>query len=400
MPRMSRVFILLLDSLGVGATPDAARFGDAGANTLGHIAAWAAGQGTPLQVPNLARLGLGAAALLASGEWPAGFTQRDGFTAVYGAARERSTGKDTQSGHWEIAGAPVDFDWGYFPHTPPSFPAVLLDALQARTGVPGFLGNCHASGTEIITRLGDEHVASGQPIAYTSGDSIMQIAAHEAHFGLERLYAVCEAAFELVKPYNIGRVVARPFLGSEGRYHRTANRHDYAVAPPGATLLDHVRAAGGEVIALGKVSDIFAGQGVSRVLKGVDNMALFDALLQAMDQAPSGALCFVNFVDFDQLFGHRRDTAGYAGALQAFDARLPEFMAKLQPGDLAVITADHGCDPTWPGSDHTREHIPMLFFGPGVDSRALPVSSSFSDIGQTLASHLGVAPLLHGHSVL
>lgn len=400
MPRMSRIFILLLDSLGVGATPDAARFGDAGANTLGHIAAWATSQGTPLQLPNLELLGLGAAAAIACGEWPAGFTQRDGFTGVYGAARERSTGKDTQSGHWEIAGAPVDFEWGYFPHAPPSFPASLLDALQARTGVPGWLGNCHASGTEIITRLGDEHLASGKPIAYTSGDSIMQIAAHEDHFGLERLYSVCEAAFELVKPYNIGRVVARPFLGSEGRYRRTANRHDYAVAPPGATLLDHVRAPGGEVIALGKVRDIFAGQGVSRVLKGADNMALFDALLQCMDQAQDGSLSFVNFVDFDQLFGHRRDTAGYAQALRAFDARLPEFITKLQPGDLAVITADHGCDPTWPGSDHTREHIPMLFFGPGVASRALPVSSSFSDIGQTLASHLGVSPLLHGHSVL
>ncbi|MDP2323449.1 MAG: phosphopentomutase, partial [Gammaproteobacteria bacterium] len=255
-------------------------------------------------------------------------------------------------------------------------------------------------GTEIIMRLGDEHLATGKPIAYTSGDSIMQIAAHEEHFGLQRLYAVCEAAFELVKPYNIGRVVARPFLGSEGRYHRTVNRHDYAVAPPGATLLDHVRDAGGEVIALGKVSDIFAGQGVSRVLKGADNMALFDALLESMDQSHSGSLSFVNFVDFDQLFGHRRDTAGYARALHAFDARLPEFMAKLQAGDLAVITADHGCDPTWAGSDHTREHIPMLFFGLGVEGRALPISSSFSDIGQTLASHLGVSPLLHGHRVL
>ena len=199
MPRMSRVFILLLDSLGVGATPDAARFGDAGANTLGHIAAWSAEQGAPLQLPNLERLGLGAAAALASGVWPAGFKKRDGFTGVYGAARERSTGKDTQSGHWEIAGAPVDFEWGYFAHSPPSFPAVLLGALQARTGVPGFLGNCHASGTEIITRLGDDHVANGKPIAYTSGDSIMQIAAHEECFGLERLYAVCEAAFEYMK---------------------------------------------------------------------------------------------------------------------------------------------------------------------------------------------------------
>lgn len=397
---MPRAFILLLDSLGIGATPDAARFGDEGANTLGHIAAWAASTGAPLQLPNLEALGLGGAAQLASGQWPQGFNRRSGFTGAFGAARERSTGKDTQSGHWEIAGVPVDFDWGYFPPNAPSFPQQLLEALQARTGVAGFLGNCHASGTEIINRLGDQHVASGKPIIYTSADSVFQIAAHEQHFGLERLYALCEAAFELVKPYNIGRVIARPFLGENGNYRRTANRHDYAVAPPSATLLDHVKNAGGEVVALGKISDIFAQQGVSRGVKGVDNMALFDALLKTMDEVGNGSLSFVNFVDFDQLFGHRRDVAGYAQALREFDARLPEFLAKLVPGDLAVITADHGCDPTWPGSDHTREHIPLLFFGPGLKPRALGISSSFSDLGQTLASHLGLPPLLHGHSVL
>lgn len=390
----------MLDSFGIGAAPDAQAFGDAGANTLGHIARWAEGQGAPLTLPNLERLGLGAAAATACGQWPAGFAQRDGFAAAYGAARERSTGKDTQSGHWEIAGLPVEFEWGYFPSTTPSFPQALTDALQAQTGVAGFLGNCHASGTEIINRLGDEHCASGKPIIYTSGDSVFQIAAHEQHFGLERLYRACEAAFELVKPYNIGRVIARPFVGADGNYRRTANRHDYAVAPHGATLLDHVINAGGEVIALGKISDIFAGQGVSRVIKGANNMALFDALLGAADEAGDGSLTFVNFVDFDQSFGHRRDVAGYAQALRELDLRLPEFMAKLRPGDLTVITADHGCDPTWPGSDHTREHIPMLYFGPGVQGRALDVSSSFSDIGQTLAHHLCIPPLAHGRSVL
>jgi phosphopentomutase len=397
---MSRAFILLLDSFGLGATPDAVQYGDVGANTFGHIAAWAAEQGQPMQLPNLERLGLAAAAQLASGEWAAGFHQRDGFEGAYGVARERSTGKDTQSGHWEIAGVPVTFDWGYFPRTVPSFPAELTDELQRQTGVAGWLGNCHASGTEIINLYGDEHVATGKVIIYTSADSVMQIAAHEEHFGLDRLYAICEAAYQLVKPYNIGRVIARPFTGSNGNYKRTSNRHDYAVPPPSKTLLDHVKDEGGEVIALGKISDIFATMGVSRVVKGADNMALFDALLKVEEEAGDKSLTFVNFVDFDMMFGHRRDIAGYSNALHEIDARLPAFMAKLKPGDLVVITADHGCDPSWPGSDHTREHIPMIFFGPGIAPRALPIADTFSDIGATLAKHLGVSPLSHGTAQL
>ncbi|MBW3511256.1 phosphopentomutase [Janthinobacterium sp. NKUCC06_STL] len=397
---MSRAFILLLDSFGLGATPDAAKYGDAGANTFGHIASTVAKSGKTLKLPNMERLGLGAAAHLASGEWATGFDQRDGFTGAYGAARERSTGKDTQSGHWEIAGVPVEFDWGYFPRTTPSFPADLTDKLKAMSGVPGFLGDCHASGTDIINKHGDEHVATGKLIIYTSGDSVMQIAAHEESFGLERLYEVCEMAFKLVEPYNIGRVIARPFTGSNGNYTRTSNRHDYAVAPPSKTLLDHVKNAGGEVVGLGKISDIFATQGISRVVKGVDNMALFEALLKTADEVQDKSLTFVNFVDFDQAFGHRRNVEGYADALREMDGRLPEFMAKLKEGDLVVITADHGCDPTWHGSDHTREHIPMIFFGPGVAPRALGISESFSDIGQTLAKHLGVPPLANGTSLL
>jgi phosphopentomutase len=397
---MSRAFILLLDSFGLGALPDADKYGDAGANTFGHIARWAAQEGKPMSLPNLEKLGLAAAAHIATGKWADGFAQRDGFTGAYGVARETSTGKDTQSGHWEIAGVPVTFDWGYFPKTVPSFPQELTDALQQKSGVPGFLGNCHASGTEIINRLGDEHVASGKPILYTSADSVLQIAAHEEHFGLDELYALCEIAFELVKPYNIGRVIARPFVGSNGDYKRTSNRHDYAVNPPAPTLLDHVKEAGGEVIALGKISDIFAAQGVTQLIKGPDNMALFDRLLEAADSAPDKSLTFVNFVDFDMMFGHRRDIPGYSNALHELDARLPSFLAKMKEGDIAVITADHGCDPSWPGSDHTREHIPMLFFGPGIAPRALPVSPTFSDIGATLAQHLGVKPTLHGTPVL
>ncbi|MCG2586067.1 phosphopentomutase [Massilia sp. TS11] len=397
---MKRAFILLLDSFGLGHLPDAASYGDEGANTFGHIAAWAAAQGRPLRLPNLEKLGLAAAAHTASGSWAEGFQRRTDFSGAYGVARERSTGKDTQSGHWEIAGVPVTYDWGYFPKTVPSFPQALTDALQAQSGVPGFLGNCHASGTTIINELGDEHVASGKPILYTSADSVLQIAAHEEHFGLERLYALCELAYELVKPYNIGRVIARPFVGSAGNYKRTANRHDYAVPPHAPTLLDHVKNDGGQVIALGKISDIFAGQGVTELRKGPDNMALFEELLKVADEAGDKSLTFVNFVDFDMLFGHRRDVAGYAAALEELDARLPEFMDKLRDGDLVVFTADHGCDPTWPGSDHTREHIPALFFGPQVQPRQLGISDSFSDIGQTLARHLGVPPLQHGQALL
>jgi phosphopentomutase len=397
---MSRAFILLLDSFGLGALPDAGKYGDTGANTLGHIAKWAADAGKPLSLPNLESIGLGAAAHKASGEWPAGFDKRDGFTGAWSVAREKSTGKDTQSGHWEIAGVPVLFDWGYFPQTVPTFPQALTDQLAAITNVPGWLGNCHASGTTIITELGDEHVATGKPIIYTSADSVMQIAAHEEHFGLERLYQVCEAAYELVKPYNIGRVIARPFTGANGNYKRTSNRHDYAVPPVAPTLLDHVKDAGFEVIALGKISDIFAGQGVTQLIKGADNMALFDRLLEVADTAPDKSLTFVNFVDFDMHFGHRRDVAGYANALHELDARLPDFIGKLKEGDLVVITADHGCDPTWAGSDHTREHIPMLFFGPAAPARELPVSDTFADIGATLAHHLGVKPLANGTALL
>lgn len=397
---MSRAFILLLDSFGLGALPDADQYGDTGANTFGHIAEWAAKEGKPMSLPNLERLGLAAAAHKASGAWAEGFAQRDGFTGAWGVAREQSTGKDTQSGHWEIAGVPVLFDWGYFPKTVPSFPKELTDKLQELTGVPGWLGNCHASGTTIIDELGDEHVASGKPILYTSADSVLQIAAHEESFGLERLYEVCEAAYELVKPYNIGRVIARPFLGANGKYKRTSNRHDYAVPPTAPTLLDHVKNEGGEVIALGKISDIFAAQGVTRLVKGPDNMALFDRLLEVADEAPDKSLSFVNFVDFDMHFGHRRDVAGYSNALHELDARLPEFMAKLKEGDLVVITADHGCDPTAPGSDHTREHIPMIFFGPNVAPQELPTAPTFSDIGATLAKHLGVKPLSNGTALL
>lgn len=405
---MKRALLLVLDSFGIGASADAGRFGDAGANTLLHIAeACARGEANnalrhgPLQLPNLARLGLGHAAALSGGEFPPGLRADIEVAGAYGYARELSSGKDTPSGHWEMAGVPVLFDWGYFAARENSFPAELLDALIARGDLPGILGNCHASGTTILEQLGDEHVATGKPILYTSADSVLQIAAHEEHFGLERLLALCELARELCDPYNIGRVIARPFRGDgPGSYARTGNRRDYAVPPPAPTLLDRLCAAGGQVYAVGKIGDIFAHRGISKLYKADGNDALFDATLQALRDAPTNTLVFSNFVDFDMLYGHRRDIAGYAAALEAFDRRLPELLAQMQPGDLLLLAADHGCDPSTPGSDHTREHIPVLAWGNGVAAGSLGERETFADIGQTLADFFGLPSCSHGRSFL
>lgn len=396
-----RAFILVMDSFGIGGAPDAARFGDVGADTFGHIAAYRAAHASgPLVVPNLARLGLAAASQMATGREPAGVATTARVDAAWGFAVEVSRGKDTPSGHWEMAGAPVMIDWGYFPPGPPSFPRELTNALVARANLPGLLGNRHASGTQIVDELGGEHIRSGKPIVYTSADSVFQIAAHEESFGLARLYEVCEVARELVDRYNVGRVIARPFVGREGAFRRTGNRRDYAVPPPAQTLLDRLIVAGGEVIAVGKVSDIFAHQGVSRTIKAEGNQALVDATLRAAREAGDRSLVFANYVDFDTLYGHRRDVAGYAAALEAFDARLPEIEAALGPGDVAVLTADHGCDPTWRGSDHTRECVPILAFGPGVTPGPIGRRESFADIGASLALHLGLPALASGKSFL
>jgi phosphopentomutase len=400
----NRAFILVMDSFGIGAAPDAARFGDQDADTLGHIAAaCAAGQADragirqgKLRVPNLARLGLGRAAELAGGEVPIGLESAETIGA-YGAAAELSAGKDTPSGHWEMAGCPVPVDWGYFPHSIPAFPAEFLEAFQREANLPGILGNCHASGTEILDRLGEEHIRTGYPICYTSADSVFQIAGHEQHFGLARLLDICAVAKRLLEPYRIARVIARPFLGEKsGAFQRTANRRDLTTPPPEPTLLDVLKEAGREVISVGKIADIFGDRGLTQKLKAPDNAALADVTLDCVARAPAGSLTFTNFVDFDTLFGHRRDVVGYAAALEAFDARLPDFMAALRPGDLALITADHGCDPTAPGTDHTREFVPAIFFGPAAPSGSLGRRDSFADMGQTLAGHLGINPLKHG----
>jgi phosphopentomutase len=404
---MGRAIVVVLDSLGVGAAADAAAYGDRGADTFGHIVeACAAGRADSsrraglLSVPELTALGLMDAAQAARGTaLPA---VRPAFrTGRFGYAAERSRGKDTPSGHWEMMGLPVEFDWGYFPDTQPCFPPELTAALIRRGEIAGILGNRHASGTQIVAELGEEHLRTLRPIAYTSGDSVLQIAAHEEHFGLERLYALCQIARELVDEYRIARVIARPFVGEAGNgFTRTGNRRDLATPPHGPTLLDILQAAGGEVICVGKVADIFAHRGVTRTIKAHGNRAVMDRLLEAMRAAPDRSLLFANCVDFDTNFGHRRDVSGYASALEEFDAYVPPLRAAMRPEDVAIITADHGCDPTFPGSDHTREYIPVLAFGASVTPGPIGRRSAFADIGQSLAAHLGLQGLAHGISFL
>lgn len=392
---MKRAIWLVLDSFGLGAAPDAHAYGDRGADTYGNIAAaCAAAARGPLRLPELERLGLAHAHADAHGRlMPPGPAPH----GLWGFAIEKACGKDTPSGHWESMGVVLEEPLGLFPPGENCFAPALLKALVEHAELPGVLGNCHASGTEIIVRLGEEHLTSGKPIVYTSADSVFQIAAHEDSFGLERLYAMCEVARRLCDPLNIGRVIARPFRGdSKHGFHRTANRRDYSLPPPAPTLLDMVQANGGEVIAIGKMADIFAHRGISRSVMAAGHDALFNATLTALDSAGDGALIATNFVDFDSVYGHRRDPLGYAAALEAFDARLPELWRAMDPGDLVVLSADHGCDPTWPGSDHTRETVPVLAWGPGLKPRKLGRRDSFADIGQSFAAHLGLPALAAG----
>lgn len=406
---MARAFLLVLDSFGVGGAPDAEHYGDLGANTLGHIAEFCAAgaadrpglRAGPLKLPNMSSLGLLEIARQASGDIPAGMEPPERIFGLHGSASEISKGKDTPSGHWEIAGTPVTFDWGYFPTEGDAFSPELVEAICTQADIPGILGNCHASGTEIIATFGEEHIRSGKPICYTSSDSVFQIAAHETHFGLQRLVTLCETVRKLLDPLNIGRVIARPFNGETvATFERTGNRRDFSVPPPEQTLLDRLVEAGRKVHAIGKIGDIYAHKGVSRVIKANGNSALMDATLHAIDEAENGDLVFTNFVDFDMLYGHRRDVAGYAAALEAFDARIPEIHRKMAPGDIAILTADHGCDPTWRGTDHTRERVPIMAFGPGIRSRDVGIRSSYADIGESIAHHLGIEAGSHGRSFI
>ena len=417
---MKRAIILMLDSFGIGATPDAAAFGDAGANTLGHIAqACARGECDQrvaqygalygdavrtgaLHLPNLTALGLAQANAEATGQFPTGLNPNVELIGAYGYAAELSSGKDTPSGHWEMAGVPVLFDWGYFSDKTNSFPQELLDRIVARAQLPGYLDNCHSSGTVILDELGEVHIRTGKPIFYTSADSVFQIAAHEGHFGLERLYELCEIVREELNDYNIGRVIARPFVGERaGEFERTGNRHDYAVEPPAPTVLQKlVEERGGEVISIGKIADIYANVGITHKVKATGLAELFDATLAAVRTAKDNTLVFANLVDLDSAYGHRRNVAGYAAALEYIDARLPELYPLLGADDIVVLTADHGCDPTWRGTDHTREHVPVLLYGKNIAPRNLGARTTFADIGQTLARYFGTTPMAYGTDLL
>jgi phosphopentomutase len=390
---MSRVILFILDSFGIGGAPDAKKYGDEGANTFVHIA-----ERMKLNIPNLASLGLGLAAQASTGKNPLASAEIKG---QWGYAEEISRGKDTITGHWEIAGVPVPFDWGYFSNIIPTFPKSLTDELISQARLPGILANKHASGTEIIEELGTEHMATGKPIVYTSADSVIQIAAHEVSFGLERLYEVCRIARELSYELNIGRVIARPFIGTEAaNFTRTANRKDYAVLPPSPTLLDRLSKAGRAVVSVGKIGDIFAHSGTGCEIKVAGHEALMRTSLEAMETLPDGGFIMANFVDFDTNFGHRRDAIGYGKALEDYDAMLPRVFESMGEGDLLVLTADHGNDPTWKGTDHTRECVPILTFAKGMKPGSLGKRETFADIGQTIASHLAIPPLGAGTSWL
>ena len=400
---MARAFLVVMDSVGCGGAPDADRFfngdiPDTGANTLLHIAQACAdgnaedGRSGLLKLPNLDRLGLGAAIELASGEAAPGLGAAP--EGLWGAATEVSNGKDTPSGHWELAGVPVPWDWTYFPDTIPAFPEDLVAEVCRLAGTEGILGNCHASGVPIIDKHCREHLRTGWPICYTSADSVFQIAAHEEAFGLERLLNLCEELAPTLHAMKVGRVIARPFTGTCGNFTRTKNRRDFAIAPPEPTLNDWVHDAGRRVYAIGKIGDIFSMRGIDELRKGRDS-ELMDHLLTLMDEAEDGSLTFANFVEFDSLYGHPRDVSGYARALEWFDARIGHVLAKTRPGDMVLFTADHGNDPTWVGSDHTRERVPVLVHGLGRQPVGLV---NFVDVAASVADHLGLAAPGRGKS--
>ena len=384
---MKRAILIVLDSVGIGALPDAGNYGDVGSHTLGNIAEHMGG----LKLPNLGKLGLGSIDKLK------GVEPQPVPMGNYGKMAEASLGKDTTSGHWEIAGVIMTKAMPTFPQ---GFPQEFISRYEQAIG-RGVLGNEVASGTEIISRLGGEHVKTGKPIVYTSADSVFQVAAHEEVIPLPELMKICQIAREMLTgDIEVGRVIARPFLGQAGEFYRTPNRHDFALEPPARTLLDYVLAHGLEVNAVGKIRDIFAGRGVGNFVTTKSNMDGVDKTLEYMEKAGPG-LIMTNLVDFDMLYGHRNDTQGYAQALQDFDGRLPELLKLMQPEDLLLITADHGCDPTFPGTDHTREYVPLLVYGQGIRQGVnLGIRQTFADLGATVAEYLGIPPLPAGKSFL
>ncbi|MGI8383507.1 phosphopentomutase [Robertmurraya sp. P23] len=383
-----RIFLVVMDSVGIGEAKDAEKFGDKGSNTLGHIAERMNG----LHMPNMAKLGL------SNIEPVGGIEKADSPLAYYTKMQEASNGKDTMTGHWEIMGLNIKTPFKVFPD---GFPDELLAELEEKTGRK-IIGNKPASGTEILDELGEEHMKTGALIVYTSADSVLQIAAHEDIVPIEEQYKICKIARELTldEKYMVGRIIARPFVGEPGNFKRTANRHDYALKPFARTVMNELKDSKFDVIAIGKISDIYDSEGVTESLRTVSNMDGMDKLVQTLDMDFTG-LSFLNLVDFDALFGHRRDPIGYGKALEEYDARLPEVFEKLKDDDLLIITADHGNDPVHPGTDHTREYVPLLVYSPVMKGgKKLPIRETFADIGATVAENFQVKMPKYGKSFL
>lgn len=388
MERFDRIHLIVLDSVGIGEAPDAADFDDIGSDTLGHIARECGG----LNMPNMAALGLSNIREIK------GIPAADQPRAYYTKMQEASNGKDTMTGHWEIMGLYIDTPFRVFPD---GFPDELIQRIEEKTGRK-VIGNKPASGTEIIEELGEEHVKTGALIIYTSADSVLQIAAHEDVVPLKELYEICEFCREITleDPYMLGRIIARPFIGEVGSFKRTANRHDYALKPFGRTTMNEMKDAGLDVIALGKISDIYDGEGITKAVRTVSNMDGMDKMVQTLGE-PFKGLSFLNLVDFDAVYGHRRDPQGYGQALEDYDQRLPEVFEKMTENDLLIITADHGNDPTYKGTDHTREYVPLLVYSPRfTEGKELPLRKTFADIGATVADNFGVKLPEHGTSFL
>lgn len=387
-PTYKRVFLIVMDSVGIGEAPDAEKYNDKGADTLGHIAEHRGG----LYMPNMAKLGLSNIREIK------GVPKADQPLAYYTKMQEASAGKDTMTGHWELMGLRIDTPFQVFPD---GFPKELIDELEKRTGRK-VIGNKPASGTAIIDELGPEHMETGALIVYTSADSVLQIAAHEEVIPLEELYRICKIARELTldEKYMVGRVIARPFIGTPGNFQRTANRHDYALKPFGRTVMNELQDAGYDVIAIGKIADIYDNEGVTKTLRTKSNMDGMDKLIDTLQMDFTG-LSFVNLVDFDALYGHRRDPKGYGDALEQFDARLPEVFDRLKDDDLLIITADHGNDPVHHGTGHTREFVPLLVYSPSMNGgKQLPLRETFADVGATIAENFGVTMPKYGTSFL
>lgn len=386
--KFKRICLIVLDSVGIGELPDAPSFGDAGAHTLGHIAE----SNASFSLPHMQRLGLGNIAPLDK------ISAVSDPLAFYGKMAEVSVGKDTMTGHWEIMGLKVTIPFNVFPD---GFPQELIERFEQETGRK-VIGNKPASGTEILDELGEEQMKTGAWIVYTSADSVFQLAAHEEIIPLDELYRACEIARKLTleEPYAVGRVIARPYVGEPGAFKRTPNRHDYAVKPPEPTVMNHLKAAGLDSIAIGKINDIYSGEGVTKSRPTKSNLDGIQATIEQLEQSFTGLL-FTNLVDFDSLYGHRRDPAGYAKALEEFDQWLPKLMEQLGPEDLLILTADHGNDPVHPGTDHTREYVPLLVYSPGLTAPGnLGVRATFADIGATVADNFGIASTGNGVSFL